>query len=72
MNRVLAVPATSTIRGIPSELMLDEDDGMPRECVLSFDNLEVVDKRLFVEPITTLHGERLAEVCRTIDRTTGC
>jgi mRNA interferase MazF len=72
VRSLLAVPATSTIRGIPSELMLDEDDGMPRECVLSFDNIESVDKRRFIEAITTLRGERLAEVCRTLTRTTGC
>lgn len=31
--RVLAVPATTTIRGIPTEVALDRADGMPNECV---------------------------------------
>lgn len=72
LDRLIAVPATTTIRGIPSELALDEDDGMPRECVLSFDNIRSVPKSLFVERICSLRGERLIEVCRTLDRATGC
>ncbi len=72
MHSVVAVPATSTVRGAPSELLLDEDDGMPRECVLSFDNITHVRKSMFVERICALRGERLAEVCRTLDRATGC
>jgi mRNA-degrading endonuclease toxin of MazEF toxin-antitoxin module len=72
MQRVVAVPATRTIRGGPSELLLDEDDGMPSECVLAFDNITNVSKALFVEHICTIRGERLAEVCRAIERTTGC
>jgi mRNA interferase MazF len=72
MQRILVVPATRTIRGAPSELALDEDDGMPAECVLTFDNITHLPKSMFVERICTLRGERLAEVCHAIERTTGC
>lgn len=72
LTKVMAVPATRRIRGAPSELLLDEDDGMPSECVLSFDNIATLRKSLFVERICALRGERLIEVCRTLDRATGC
>jgi mRNA interferase MazF len=72
MQKVVVVPATTTVRGAPSELDLDEDDGMPRACVLSFDNITTIPKSWLRSKITTLQGERLVEVCRTLDRTTGC
>ena len=68
----MSVPATTVIRGVSSELLLDEDDGMPRECVLSFDNLELISKRRFLEHQCTLYGERLDEACHVLAETTGC
>lgn len=45
---------------------------MPRECVLSFDNLEVLQKSQFVSYICTLNEERMSEACRTLAVATGC
>jgi len=42
LNQVLAVPATRTTRGIPTEVALGPDQGMPSECVLSLDNVTLV------------------------------
>jgi mRNA-degrading endonuclease toxin of MazEF toxin-antitoxin module len=48
LNAVLAVPATRTIRSIPTEVVLDRADGMPAACALSLDNVIVVPKELSV------------------------
>lgn len=72
LRRVIAVPATTRRRGVSSELELDEDDGMPRECVLSFDNIEHVRKSDFLRWICTIRGERLEEACHVLAETTGC
>ncbi len=72
LQRVVAVPATTNRRGVSSELALDEDDGMPRECVLSFDNIEHVPKSKFLRRICTLYGERLDDACHVLAVTTGC
>lgn len=47
LNAVVAVPATRTVRSIPTEVVLDEDDGMPQPCALSLDNLVTVPKDSF-------------------------
>jgi len=39
VDRVICVPATTRLRGLNSEIALDEHDGMPRSCVLSTDNI---------------------------------
>jgi mRNA interferase MazF len=72
LNQVLAVPATRTIRGIPTEVGLGPDDGMPEECVLSLDNVTLVRPSLCTELITRLGAETMAKVCGALGRATGC
>jgi mRNA-degrading endonuclease toxin of MazEF toxin-antitoxin module len=72
LNALLAVPATRAIRQIPTEVVLDTDDGMPEECTLSLDNLTLVPKGLFRTRITRLSVERMSEVCRALTLASGC
>jgi mRNA interferase MazF len=72
MRQVIVAYLTTTIRGIPTEVRLGPGDGVPRECVISMDNLGTVSRSLLSEPITTLSGPRLHEVCRALAIATGC
>jgi len=72
LNALLAVPASRTIRQIPTEVALDRADGMPEECVLSLDNFTLVPKELFRTRITRLSVERMSEVCRALTLASGC
>lgn len=72
LNAVLAVPATRTVRGIPTEVPLDRDDGMPEACALSLDGLTVMPKSMFVEQISRLGPERMSQVCTALRTATGC
>ena len=72
LNALLAVPATRTIREIPTEVVLDAAEGMPVECSLSLDNLTLVPKELFHSRITRLSVERMSEVCRALGLASGC
>jgi mRNA interferase MazF len=72
LNAYLAVPATRTVRGIPTEVRLGAHDGMPADCALSFDNIAVIPAAYFVERITKLGPDRLTEVCRALAIATGC
>lgn len=72
LNQVLAVPATRTIRGIPTEVLLGPHDGMPSECVLSLDNVTLVRPSLCTARITRLGEEAMAKVCEALGRATGC
>jgi mRNA interferase MazF len=38
LHSVVAVPATRTIREIPTQVILDRADGMPDACALSLDS----------------------------------
>lgn len=72
LTSLLVAPATRTILGIPSEVPLTRDEGMPAECVLSFDNLATVPKALLTERITRVPDARLEELCAALRVATGC
>lgn len=72
LRSVLVAPATRRMRGIPTEVLLGPEDGMPEECALSLDNATVVPKALLVERITALPPHRLEEVCRALALAAGC
>ena len=63
LNNLVCAPVTTTVRGIPSELLLDSSDGMPRPCAASMDNLATVPKSRLVSRVTKLSPERIAELC---------
>jgi mRNA interferase MazF len=69
---LLAVPATRTRRGIPTEVELDIGDGMPIDCVLTADNLTLVAAVHLSERITELSPERMRAVCDAIAITSNC
>jgi mRNA interferase MazF len=72
LNAVIAVPATRTIRGIPTEVLLGGADGLPDECALTLDNVATIPKEYFRERICRLTGERMREVCSALMGATGC
>ena len=53
LGRVIAIPATQTRRDIPTEVDLTRDIGMPADCVLSTDNITVIDKAYCTAKFTT-------------------
>ena len=72
LNGILAAPVTRTVRDIPTEVSLGPDDGMPTECVATFDNLRVVPKAYLVDRICALGSPRLAEACTALRIAVDC
>lgn len=62
LGEVTIAPITSTVRDIPSEVLLTPDDGMPRECVINCDHLQTVSRGKLGPLITTLSTEHMAQV----------
>jgi mRNA-degrading endonuclease toxin of MazEF toxin-antitoxin module len=72
LNEVFVVLATTRIRGIPTEVELGHEDGMPRDCVLNADHTDTVAKGYLVERITVLSPEKVTAVCSALSAATGC
>lgn len=69
---VLAAPVTRTVRGIPTELALGPEDGMPVDCAASFDNLRVISKGHLTERICALGPGRMGEACEALRNAIDC
>jgi mRNA interferase MazF len=44
LNEIVVVPATRTIRGLTTEVVLTMDDGMPAACALNFDHVALAQR----------------------------
>jgi mRNA interferase MazF len=62
LGEVTIAPITTTIRDIPSEVVLTEEDGMPRACAVNLDHIQTVAKGKLGALITTLPMVRMQEV----------
>ena len=62
LGDVTVAPITSTIRDIPTEVVLGADDGMPRACAVNLDHVQTVAKARLGGVITTLGPGRMAEI----------
>ena len=66
LGEVTVAPVTSTVRDIPSEVVLTENDGMPHECAINFDHIQTVSRGKLGAHITSLSQNRLVEVKKAI------
>ena len=66
LGEVTIAPVTTTIRDIPSEVLLTKADGLPRECVVNCDHLQTVSKGKIGPLIATLSTSRMKEVAEAV------
>jgi mRNA interferase MazF len=59
---VMAAPLTTRIRGIPSEVPLGNEDGVPRACVVNLDSITTISKASLRERLAVLGAEKLKAV----------
>ena len=62
LGDVTVAPVTTTIRDIPSEVVLGKADGMPRDCAVNCDHLQTVSQSRIGPVITTLSRAQMARV----------
>ena len=62
LGEVTVAPITTTIREIPTEVILTTADGMPRKCAINLDYLQTVSSARIGPVLTTLDAGRMAEV----------
>ncbi len=62
LGEVTVAPVTTTIRDIPSEVLLDQADGMLKACVVNCDHLQTVAQARIGSLITSLSQARLRDI----------
>ena len=69
---VTVAPITSTIRGVPSEVILDIEDGMKGRCALNLHNPITVSQARLGRRVSALSEARMGEVCAAVRFALGC
>lgn len=73
LRRALIAPCTTTIRGLPSEVLLEPgEDPVPLPSVINLDSVESVSVGVLVERMGTLSGARMEQVCDALAVATDC
>lgn len=72
LTSVLVALVTRTVRDIPTEVSIDEADGMPTACVVNLDNIATEPVAFLTERITRLGPDRMHQVCRALTHASGC
>ena len=66
LGEVTVAPITTTVRDIPSEVFLSNQDGMKNDCAINFDHIQTVSKGKIGSLITTLSTVKLEQVSEAI------
>jgi mRNA interferase MazF len=61
LGEVTVAPVTTTVRDIPSEVVLTKEDGMRRECAANFDHIQTVSRGKLGALITTLGPTKMRQ-----------
>ena len=72
LHAVTVAPITSTIRGVPSEVVLDEEDGMKAPCAVNLHNPVTVAQERLGKRVGQLSALRMHEVCAALRFSLGC
>jgi mRNA interferase MazF len=73
LGRTIIAPCTTTIRGLPSEVLLEvDDDPIPRTSAINLDSIESVAVGVLVERLGRLSDARMREVCAALEIAVEC
>ncbi len=72
LSTATVAPITSTIRGVPSEVRLDEADGMKSPRAVNLHNQVTVSQHRLGRRIACLGPQRMTEICSALRFSLGC
>jgi mRNA interferase MazF len=72
LSTVTVAPITSAIRGVPSEVVLSEEDGMKASCAVNLHNAVTVSQDRLGARVGQLSFTRMNEICAALRFSLGC
>jgi mRNA interferase MazF len=73
LRRALVAPCTTTIRGLPSEVVLEPgEDPISRRSAVNLDSVESVSVAVLVERLGRLSDARMREICAALEVAVDC
>ena len=62
LGQVTVAPITTTIRDIPTEVMLSRSDGLPQDCAVNLDYVQTVSRGKIGSVLTVLSSRQMDQV----------
>ncbi|MBZ5689819.1 MAG: type II toxin-antitoxin system PemK/MazF family toxin [Acidobacteriia bacterium] len=72
LSTVTVAPITSTIRDVPSEVVLTEEDGMKGPCAVNLHNAVTISQDRLGRRLAHLSSLRMSEICAALRFSLGC
>ena len=72
LHTAMVAPITSTIRGLPSEVIVGIDEGLKHDSAINLDHVQTVEQRRLHGFIGSLSDAKMRLVCRALSLATGC
>jgi mRNA interferase MazF len=72
LHTVMVAPVTSTIRGLPSEVVIGAAEGLKHDSAVNLDHIQTVERARLSRYMGRLNSEKMRAVCRAVAAATGC
>ncbi len=72
LRTAMVAPITSTIRGIPSEVLVGPDEGLKHHSAINLDHVQTVEQSLLHHYLGSLSPSKMRQVCRALAIAAGC
>lgn len=72
LNTVTIAPITSTIRNIPTEVLLGVEDGVRLSCAVNLDHVQTIPSAALGRRVCSLTSSRMSQVCSALAFALGC
>jgi len=72
LSTATVAPITSTVRGVPSEVALNQEDGMKAPCAVNLHNAVTVSQDRLGKRVSQLSLQRMNEICAALRFSLGC
>ncbi|MCY3783418.1 MAG: type II toxin-antitoxin system PemK/MazF family toxin [Chloroflexi bacterium] len=72
LHTAMVAPITSTIRGLPSEVVVGPDEGLRHGSAINLDHVQTVEQNRLHRYVGSLSPTKMRQVCRALAIATGC
>ena len=72
LRTVMVAPITSTVHGVPSEVLVGPEHGLKRSSAINLDHVQTVDKARLHHFVAHLPAQVMEQVCKALAVATAC
>lgn len=72
LHTVVVAPITSTIRGLPSEVVVGVNEGLKKDSAVNLDHIQTVEQSKLQRHLGSVGAAKMKHVCAAIAVALGC